>query len=110
MPKKLFLLLPLLLALIGCFEKEIRCDINGLTIDNSIVGLTREQVIAKLGQPRMSDLNIKGFDDYRYSMDNKTFAVILHYEKRENQYYVSVNPKCTKADATLEISNHVVWH
>ncbi|OBX85159.1 hypothetical protein [Moraxella nonliquefaciens] len=64
-------------------------EINGVMIDESILGTSRTDVIKKLGEPKLSALAIKGFDDYQYVINNDDYGLVIHYEKLNEDYFVS---------------------
>lgn len=96
-------------GLVGCFERKIVCSMNGLAIDEEIVGTPREVILDKLGTPRHSDLGIKYFDDYSYSLDGKNFAVLIKYKESAGKYQVS-SSQCLKSQPKLILFNRVIWH
>ncbi len=93
----------------GFFNKEITCELNELPINSSIIGMTRSDIIKKLGKPTKSAILIKGFDEYNYKFQKKSYTIVLHYTKVESSYYLS-SFKCIKSQARLELSNYVIWH
>ena len=97
------------LSLAGCFEKQVACQMNGVPINESLIGQQRQFILKKLGQPVHSDLGIKGFDEYTFMVNNKSYAVILHYTQKSATYSVS-QQKCIKTNPKLEIAKHILWH
>ena len=97
------------ISLSGCFEKQVACQINGVTINEQLIGKERAFIIEKLGQPVNSDLGVKNFEEYTFMVNNKEFAVILYYNPKSKKYSVS-QQKCIKTNPKLEIANHVIWH
>ncbi|WP_227428810.1 hypothetical protein [Psychrobacter sp. I-STPA6b] len=93
----------------GCFNKQVQCQINGLPINEQLIGKERAFIIEKLGQPVNSDLGVKNFEEYTFMVNNKEFAVVLHYYPKSDNHYVS-QQKCIKASPLLELFNHVLWH
>ena len=106
---KLFFMGLMGLSLAGCFEKQVACQINGVSINEQLIGKQRAFILKKLGQPVHSDLGIKGFDEYTFMVNNKSYAVILHYTQKSATYSVS-QQKCIKTNPKLEIANHILWH
>lgn len=96
-------------GLVGFFNRQIVCNINGLVINKEIVGTPREVILDKLGAPRNSDLGIKSFDDYSYSLDGKNFAVLIRYKESAGKYQVS-SSQCLKSQPKLILFNRVIWH
>lgn len=96
-------------GLVGCFDRQIVCNINGLVINKEIVGTPREVILDKLGTPRHSDLGIKYFDDYSYNLDGKNFAVLIKYEESAGKYQIS-SSRCLKSQPKIILFNHVIWH
>ena len=64
-------------------------EINGVVLDKSILGSARDDVIKKLGEPKLSALAIKGFDNYQYLINNDDYGLVVHYEKFNEDYFVS---------------------
>ena len=105
----IFLIISTTFILSGCFDKDVSCNISGLNINDDVIGLQRENIIAKLGIPTKSDLSIKNFDEYVYIFDSKAHGLVIKYRKDKGNYYVS-SYRCIKVNPRIEISNHVIWH
>lgn len=90
----------------GYVDQQTQCHINGLSINEQ---LSRNQLINLMGQPTQSAINIKGFDEYSYTFNQKTFAVVIHYKLQQNTSYIS-SVKCIKTKPKLAISKYVIWH
>ena len=106
---KIISLTTLCILMLTACQKETSCQVNGLAIDKSIIGIDREHIISKIGQPRSSAVEVKGFDEWTFSAGRKRYAVVLRYKLKNNTYYVS-DQKCVKVKAGLEVSNYVIWH
>lgn len=74
-----------------------RIEINGVVLDESILGASRDDIIKKLGEPKLSALMIKGFEDYQYVINDDDYGLVLHYRKVNENYFVS-GVKFIKAD------------
>lgn len=94
------------LFLTGCFDKEVTCEIN---LNSRLIDLDRNEVIKILGEPSHSDLRIKLFDEYSYNFADKHYSVIVKYDSKNHNYYVT-HMKCIKSKPRFEILNHVIWH
>lgn len=105
----LVLVIVLCTVVVAANNKKINCQINGVAINQDLIGVNRVMIIAKFGQPEYSALDIKGFEEYSFAQNNKAFAVILRYEYKDDVFYVS-NYQCLKAKAKLELFNRVIWH
>lgn len=105
---KISALIVFIVLIAGC-NKEVACQMNGLAIDDNLIGVDRNYILTKLGQPEYSAIAIKGFDEFTFSVANKSYAIILRYELKNSDYYAS-SQKCLKTRARLEISNRVIWH
>ncbi|WP_230655690.1 hypothetical protein [Psychrobacter sp. I-STPA10] len=97
------------ISLSGCFEKQVSCQINGVPINEQLIGKPRAFILKKLGQPVHSDLGIKHFEEYTFMANHKSYAVILHYTQKSATYYIS-GQKCIKTNPKIEIANHILWH
>ena len=97
------------LFLTGCFDKEVTCEINDINLNSRLIDLDRNEVIKILGEPSHSDLGIKLFDEYSYNFANKHYSVIVKYDSKNRNYYVT-HMKCIKSKPKFEIFNHVIWH
>lgn len=93
----------------GYFNQQTQCHINGLSINEQLIGMSRNQLIKLMGQPTQSAINIKGFDEYSYTFNQKTFAVVIHYKLQQNTSFIS-SVKCIKAKLKLATSKYVIWH
>ena len=109
MIKKITAIIFLGLILVGCFNKETSCTVNGLVIDASIKGMDRDKIIETIGTSNLSALEVKGFEDYIYEFNGKKYGISLHYELINNRYLVS-NYKCIKVEPKIELFDHVLWH
>ena len=98
----------IIFALTAC-QKRTSCEINGIVIDESIIGSTRSNILLKFGQPEFSDLGVKGFESFTFAGNNKKYAVILRYKIEDNTYYVS-SQKCITVKPRFELFNYVIWH
>lgn len=98
----------IIFALTAC-QKESNCEINGIVIDESIIGTNRSDILLKFGQPESSALEVKGFEEFTFAGNNKKHAVILRYKIEDNTYYVS-SQKCITVKPRFELFNYVIWH
>lgn len=90
-------------------NKEVSCEINGLKIDKSLIGMERNKVFTYLGNPKNSAIEIKGFDEFVFKIDKKEFTIVVHYKNSGENYYVSSH-KCIRSHPSLEIHNYILWH
>lgn len=104
-----FSLITLFIVTLTACQKEVSCQINGVAIDKSIIGVDRDTVLSKIGQPKNSAIATKGFDEFTFSAERKRYAVVLRYQLKNDKYYV-LDQKCIKAKGRLELSNSVIWH
>ncbi len=93
----------------GHFNKNVECEVNGLAIDSRVIGMERSQIIKNIGKPSTTALPIKSFEEYPFAVAGKQYALVFHYEKRQNDFYVNYY-KCIKVKPKLQISNYVIWH
>lgn len=93
----------------GCFNKEVTCETNDIDLNSRLIGLDRNEVIKILGEPSHSDSGIKLFDEYSYSFAHKHYSVIVQYDSKNHNYYVT-HMKCIKSKPRFEILNHIIWH
>ena len=106
---KVFGLTILSVAMLTACHKEVDCQINGLAIDKSLIGVDRDTILSKIGEPEKSAIAIKGFDELTFSVGKKHYAVVLRYKLKNDKYYV-FDQKCVKVNVRLELSNYVIWH
>ena len=106
---KVFGLTILSVAMLTACQKEVDCQINGLAIDKSIIGVDRDTILSKIGEPEKSAIAMKDFDEFTFSAGKKHYAVVLRYKLKNDKYYV-FDQKCVKVKARLELSNYVIWH